>query len=492
MGTMLKPPKLSPQARASFRVAGLYAIAALLWILFSDELLRFLTGVPATYSLLQTIKGSFFVATTATLLYWLGYRHTSAVERYTERLAALREIDKGILNARAPTETAYAALSHMQRLIACQRGGVVLFDFAAQTFTRLAMDLNGEADIQVGKSYPLAAFGDLGALQRGEIMKVDDLTRCQNLSDLDRQLLQEGMRSYIRIPLMVKGELIGSLNLSSDRPRFFSKEHLEIAREVADQLTVAIQQAQLHDDLQESNSKLAEALRAKDEMLQNVSHELRTPLTHIQGYSDLLLDGIMGALSPEQHHALSVIRSRAQILTLLVDDLLTLQSLEKDGLRLGAVALAQVAREVVDAYQDIAKRSGIILKKEWAEDLPWAWGDAERLKQVVRNLVDNAIKFSPDGGEVTVRLWNDEKSLFCSVSDQGIGIAPELQERVFDRFYQVNGSTRRRFGGTGIGLALVRQVVEAHGGRVWVESSGVPGEGSTFTFSIPCLPAGAG
>ncbi len=227
-------------------------------------------------------------------------------------------------------------------------------------------------------------------------------------------------------------------------------------------------------------------------MLQNVSHELRTPLTHIQGYSDLLLDGIMGALSPEQHHALSVIRSRAQILTLLVDDLLTLQSLEKDGLRLGAVALAQVAREVVDAYQDIAKRSGIILKKEWAEDLPWAWGDAERLKQVVRNLVDNAIKFSPDGGEVTVRLWNDEKSLFCSVSDQGIGIAPELQERVFDRFYQVNGSTRRRFGGTGIGLALVRQVVEAHGGRVWVESSGVPGEGSTFTFSIPCLPAGAG
>jgi signal transduction histidine kinase len=153
------------------------------------------------------------------------------------------------------------------------------------------------------------------------------------------------------------------------------------------------------------------------------------------------------------------------------------------------VDLAQVVREVVDTYQDTAKRSGIILKKEWGESLPLAWGDAERLKQVVRNLVDNAIKFSPDGGEVTVRIWDDEESLFCSVSDQGIGIAPALQERIFDRFYQVNGSTTRRFSGTGIGLALVRRIVEAHEGRVWVESSGVPGEGSTFTFSIARLLA---
>jgi hypothetical protein len=326
MSKLLKPPRLSPASRTAFRIAAIYAIVALSWIFFSDELLRFLTGVPATYSLLQTIKGSFFVATTATLLYWLGYRHASAIERYAERLATMREINKGILgvlSAHAPAETAYAALGRIRRLMACKRGDVVLFDFAAQTFTRLVMDLNGETEMQVGQSYPLAAFGDLGPLQRGEIMKADDLTLRQDLSDLDRQLLQEGIRSYIRVPLMVKGELIGSLNLASDRPRFFSKEHIEVASEVADQLAIAIRQAQLYEDLQKSNNKLAEALQAKDEMLQNVSHELRTPLTHIRGYSDLLLDGVMGALNSEQRHALSIIQNRTQVLTLLVDDLLT-------------------------------------------------------------------------------------------------------------------------------------------------------------------------
>jgi PAS domain S-box-containing protein len=620
MGKMLRPSKLSPARRVAFKIAGIYAVVALLWILFSDEIIRVLTVVPSSFSLAQTLKGSFFVATTATLLYWLVYRdivvirrsqetlteseeryrelienandiiythdlagsftslnkagekvsgytrdeilkmnitqvvipeHVALIhqmlerklagegatvyelqmvakdgrrialevstrliyqgeqpigtqgiarditerkqaeevlQRYTERLTTMREIDRGILSARAPDEIAYAALSRIRRLIACQLSSVIFFDFTTQTFLRLVMDLSGESSLELGKPYPLAAFGDIGILQRGEVMKADDLAAQQDLPDLDRQLLSEGTRSYIRIPLITEGELLGSLNLGADRSSFFSNEVIEIAHEVADQLAIAIRQAKLYKNLQRTNTKLAEAVQAKDEMLQNVSHELRTPLTHIRGYSDILLDGVMGDLSNEQRHALAIIQSRAQVLTLLVNDLLTLQTFEKSDLRPDAVDLPLIARAVIGTYRATVLRPDITFVEAWDGEVPPALASKERLEQVIRNLVDNAIKFSPSGGTVTVRIWNDEKSCYCSVSDQGIGIAPEFHERIFERFYQVNGSTTRRFGGTGIGLTLSKRLIEAYSGRIWVESSGIEGEGSTFTFSLPRLP----
>ncbi len=488
--------KFSPEGRVSFRVACLYAIFALLWILISDWSLYVATADPATLSRLQTAKGLLFILVTASALYWLVHRDVTVlhraeetVRRQAQRLRILHEIDRGILNAQSPAEIAYVALSRIRALVGCEQASAILFDFATDTFSRFVSRVGPEEGLEMQTSLPLHLLGDIGALRRGEVVMAEDLAAQASLSEWDRQLLQEGIRSYVRIPLRAEGKPFGSLNLGSRHVGAFSPEKMEAAREVAMQLAVAIRQTQLYTDLQATNARLAKALKAKDEMIQNVSHELRTPLTHIRGYADLLLDGAMGDLTSEQRHALTIIQHRGRFLTLLVNDLLTLQTFDQGALHLAAVHLPQVAEAVLSHYVEVPQRTGIVFNKVWAEDLPPAWGDGERLEQVLRNLVDNAIKFSPQGGTVTVRLWHDDEWLFCSVSDQGIGIPPEHHERIFNHFFQVNGSTTRRFGGTGIGLTLAKRIVEAHGGRIWVESRGVPGEGSTFTFCIPRFPA---
>jgi signal transduction histidine kinase len=154
-------------------------------------------------------------------------------------------------------------------------------------------------------------------------------------------------------------------------------------------------------------------------------------------------------------------------------------------LTMSPVSLVDVVRRVLAEFQKIAQESGVVFNAELPEDLPLVLGDHERLQLVFGHLVDNAIKFSPDGGVVTLRAWADEEMICVSVADEGIGISPDSLGRIFERFYQVDGSTRRRFGGMGIGLALVWEIVEVHGGSVRVESE--PGEGSVFTVVLPVL-----
>jgi len=136
-------------------------------------------------------------------------------------------------------------------------------------------------------------------------------------------------------------------------------------------------------------------------------------------------------------------------------------------------------------FQNSAKEAGVAFQEELPEELPLTLGDQERLELIFGHLVENAIKFSPNGGTVTLRAWADEEMICVSVTDGGIGISPDLLGRIFERFYQVDGSTKRRFGGMGVGLALVWEIVEAHGGNVRVESE--PGKGSTFTVALPIM-----
>jgi len=222
----------------------------------------------------------------------------------------------------------------------------------------------------------------------------------------------------------------------------------------------------------------------QSEFIQNLAHGLRTPLTLIHSYTDLLLSGTLGPLQPEQQDALEVIYNRTGELTRVIHSLMSTRTIPKETLALASLSASEWVENTVDQYRHRAEQAGVRFEVDLADDLPPILGDQKRLSLALSQMLDNAIKFSPDGGLVRARAWTDGGCLHVAVQDQGIGIAPEHLDRVFDRFYQADSSTTRRFSGVGAGLTVVRVVAEAHGGRAWATSEG-PGRGSTFTLALP-------
>jgi signal transduction histidine kinase len=221
----------------------------------------------------------------------------------------------------------------------------------------------------------------------------------------------------------------------------------------------------------------------KSELVQNIFHELRTPLTFIRGYVELLQDGDMGEMSDEQTAALDIVAAKANILSRLVDDIITLQYANRERMRLTIISLVDLGRAALQAASPNADELQIALRDEIPDDLPLVFGDEQRLAQVFDNLLSNAFKFSRAGGAITIRMCAEATFVRAEVQDEGIGISPDKLPYVFDRFYQVDGSTTRRFGGTGLGLAIVKQIVEAHGGQAGARSE--QSKGSCFYFTIP-------
>ncbi len=299
-----------------------------------------------------------------------------------------------------------------------------------------------------------------------------------------------GIRSELAVPVRVGDEVIAVLNAESPHLGAFSEEDLRLFSAVAAQLGVVLKNARLYQALQERTNELSQAYeelkeldRLRTQLVQNVGHELRTPLSLIQGYVELLLQGDLGPILDSQRAALQIIREHTATLTRLIYNLTMLQAVPRETLALAPVSVVEVVQHALAEFRRPAGRAGIVFREELPAGLPPVLGDRERLGLVFSHLIDNAIKFSPNGGTVTIRAWADESQVYVSITDEGIGIAPEHLGRVFERFYQVDGSTTRRFGGMGIGLALALEVVEAHGGTVEVKSE--PGKGSTFTVVLP-------
>jgi len=297
------------------------------------------------------------------------------------------------------------------------------------------------------------------------------------------------IRSLVVAPLIVRDRTIGTLSIDATKPNAFDNE-VRLLTIAATQAAVAIENAQLYESLQNSYSNLERAYqelreldRMKSELVQNVSHELRTPLTFIKGYVELLQDGEMGELRGEQKMALDVVASKVEVLSQLVDDTISMQRAGREQLHFESLSLADVGHTAVQAAQASASEAGITLYDEISDGLPPVVGDKRRLGQVLDNLLQNAMKFSNLGDSITVRMYVDGTAVRTEVKDTGIGIPADQLTRIFDRFYQVDGTTTRRFGGIGLGLAIVRQIVEAHGGQVGVESE--LDKGSLFYFTIP-------
>lgn len=313
-------------------------------------------------------------------------------------------------------------------------------------------------------------------------------------NDPDFLFFDEVVRSLLVVPLVIRDEPIGTLTVDSEEPNTFSESDIQLMTIAASQVSVAIANANLFEELEAratelkaAYDELRESDRLKDELVQNVSHELRTPLTFVKGYSDLLMDGEMGLLTTPQQDALTIIVDKTNEITRIIDDIITLQRIDAGNLNLKPEAMAEMLQVSVANHQLVADQKGLTINVELPSEKGFVNIDKQRITQVLDNLLGNAMKFSPDGGSITVSMKVKNNKVLVAVADEGIGISPEQHERIFERFYQIDGSARRRFGGTGIGLAIVKRIIDAHHGKIWVRSE--LNRGSAFYFMLPLAEA---
>ena len=310
--------------------------------------------------------------------------------------------------------------------------------------------------------------GGLVHLQRGRLRTLLAAARESGRAEIDTGVQADGHETPVCLTLVdlgVEGEMVCVLR------------DLTGVKAMEDALL------QRNEELRQAAERLREIDVLKNEFLSNVSHELRTPLTAIIAYAEALL---LSKPDPDtQQEFLKVICDQGQKLQGLIAGLLDMAKLESlaTELKLQMGSLNDVVRSAVVTVRPSADKNHIKLETQLAAELPEVWLDELRAQQIVWNLLNNAVKFSPAGTTIRVRTWADDVNVCGAVSDQGIGIAPEHQKLIFEKFVQVDGSMNRRQGGVGLGLDLVKHLVELHGGTVGVEST--PGEGSTFTFTIP-------
>jgi signal transduction histidine kinase len=332
-------------------------------------------------------------------------------------------------------------------------------------------------------------MGEIGQVAELRVPIVTNDPANHRQVSLNPWLTEEGIQAFAGFPLVVGDQLLGVLAVYHRRA--LDRNTIELLTLFAQHAATAIQEAHLFHLATEQTARLAavnaELQRAnqhKAEFLANMSHELRTPLNSILGFSQLLLEGDGGILSTDQRQDVEIVRQNGQHLLGLINDLLDISKLEagKAQLHRGEVEVELLISECVESVRSLAKTKKLELSARVASDVGRAFADGPKLKQVLLNLLGNAIKFT-EFGSVLVEGERQGAELRISVTDTGIGVPADDTERIFESFQQGNSGISGKYQGTGLGLAISRQLVEMHGGRIWVKST--PGQGSTFTFTIP-------
>ena len=424
--------------------------------------------------------------------------------RATERLlgCSLTSLPSPSLSRQGPDERLESLLEWMVGVARASTGAVLLAGaddeqpVAVRTTIGIDLDRHGESPGLLSK----LPFGLIvhGAEIDGDDTVNDAGEACyQDADTIIHGLIDTTARMVLSLPLEVEGRLLGAVQIGYGELRSLDPAELRRLGMIADHIAVSAevgslsrQGAEQRAEIDRVSHVLHDVERMKNDFLSMISHELRTPLTAIIGYTDLLLRQVHGPLTDRQSHHQSAVKKAAHRLLALINDLLDLNRLEGGHvvLNLENASLVDAARLAVARASELAERQTVELRLDAPLTSIMVQADPERLQQVLVNLLDNAIKFTPGGGSVTVRIDRREHDAVVSVIDTGVGVPPDQIGRIWDRFYQADSSTRRQFGGTGLGLAIVRHVVELHGGGVSVSSDG-PGLGSTFCFSMPLADA---
>ena len=331
-------------------------------------------------------------------------------------------------------------------------------------------------------------------MERGEtVINCDSKTDSRTAADYKRSYEPAGERAYVAVPLMRDGRWVASLWASDDQPREWTKEEVSLLRSVAERTWTAVEKLRaeaererLLQSEQEARDVAERANQLKDEFLATLSHELRNPLNVILGYSELLLRMPEIADSASLRKMAEALRRNAQSQSQLINDLLDLSRLQRGKVSLNpeTVLLAAIIDNAVETVRTEAASKGIDIHLNVADHFLLVDGDRLRLQQIAWNVLNNAVKFTPAGGAINISLNREERDAVLVIEDTGEGIDPGFLPHVFEMFRQADASKSRRHGGMGIGLALVRQLVQLHGGTIAAESEGT-NKGSRFTIRLP-------
>ncbi len=405
----------------------------------------------------------------------------AAAEASAAQLRCLQAVTDAALTHLTLDDLLAALLDRLRELLGADSTTVLLLDEAGEALVpRAAAGLGLEEAVTRGVRVPVGqGFAGRVAAER-RVVAVEDATHTELVNPM---LRATGVRALLGAPLLVGGRLIGVVHVDTLAPRRFGDDDARLLQLVADRMAVAIDHARLYEAERQARVAAEAAVRARDRFLSVAAHELRTPVTSIKGYTQLLRRAHeRGGIGADRlARLLRTLDDAARRLVVLTDDLLDVSRIQLDRLPLRPepLDLAALAREVADRDRD--QRGGSHRLSVEAADRCWVVGDPARLEQVLSNLLDNAVKYSPDGDEVRLTLEPDGEGVLLRIRDEGIGLPPGAPATIFEPFDRAMNAERRHLPGLGLGLYICRNIVEQHGGRIWAES---PGEGHGTTVAV--------
>jgi GAF domain-containing protein len=436
--------------------------------------------------LLQTFADQAVIAIENVRLFKELQGRTAELSRSLEELQAVAEVGRTISSTLNLDVVLDSIVSRATQLTETEVGGIYEYDSAAQLLRlRATHNLDDLAD-PLRATPIVSGQGAIGrAVETRGPVQISDLTQDKTyVSGVRDTVTTGGYRALLAVPLISEEEVLGVLVVNRRSPGAFSADTVQLLATFASQSALAMKNARLFSEIEEKSRQLEVASQHKSEFLANMSHELRTPLNAIIGFSEVLTDRMFGELNEKQEEYLKDIYASGTHLLSLINDILDLSKIEAGRMEL-EVTDFDLPIAIENALMLIRERAGrrsIALHTNIDKQLGQIQADERKVRQVVLNLLSNAIKFTPEGGRIEVGAAPKDGFVEVSVSDTGVGIAPEDQEKVFEEFRQV-GTAAKKIEGTGLGLTLCRKFVELHGGKIWVKSQ--LGQGSTFVFTLP-------
>jgi signal transduction histidine kinase len=438
-------------------------------------------------ALLKTFADQAVIAIENVRLFQELQERTRELAQSVGELRALSEVGQTVSSTLDLETVLTRIVSHAVQLSGTDGGAIYEYNEDTEEFLLRATDHMEEELINALRaSPPRLGDGVVGraALSREPIQIIDIADTPAYAPRMRALLARFGFRASLAVPLLREDKIIGALVVRRKSTGEFRPEVIELLKTFATQSALAIQNARLFREIEDKGRQIEAANRHKSEFLANMSHELRTPLNAIIGFSEVLLDPSLKVTEEEQSQFLTDVLSSGKHLLGLINEVLDLAKIEagKMELQIEPALLQDVVEAVSNTMRSLAVKKSIDLRAQCDDGLAPFPMDGARVKQVLLNLVGNAIKFTPEGGKVWVRAGAKDGNVRVEVGDNGPGIAPEDQERIFLEFQQA-GSDAGKPQGTGLGLALAKKFVEMHGGKIWLESE--VGKGSRFFFTLP-------